>query len=385
MTALRAGRVVTEHEVLDDEVVVLEGSVIAAVGGGTRGETVVDLGDVDLVAGLVDVHSDCLEKLVHPRASMSLPLPAALVELDALTIGHGITTSFLCVSLEEDSKKFRSIAFADQLLAAAAAARAELRSDWRVHLRVDVTGSEAVRRTGEIAGRPAVGIVSYMDHTPGQGQYASEATWRAHYARDGDHEGTADLDTRLAAKRALGHLVEEHRRAVAAAAAAGHAVLAAHDDDTGAAVDRSAALGARISEFPITLAVAQRARSLGQGTVMGAPNVRHGRSHLTNLSAREAIGAGALDALASDYHPPSMLAAAYELAAEDVLPLPRALALVSSGPARLAGLGDRGVIAPGQRADLVAVTRRAGVPSVVQAWVAGVPVLGHVAASLVGA
>jgi alpha-D-ribose 1-methylphosphonate 5-triphosphate diphosphatase len=42
--------------------------------------------------------------------------------------------------------------------------------------------------------------------------------------------------------------------------------------------------------------------------------------------------------------------------------LPRAIATVSSAPARAAGLDDRGAIAPGLRADLVRVASADGLP-----------------------
>lgn len=109
---------------------------------------------------------------------------------------------------------------------------------------------------------------------------------------------------------------------------------------------------------------------------MGAPNARRGASHLTNLSAREALAQGTLDALASDYHPPSMFGAAYALAGEGLCDFATAVGFVTSGPARIAGLKDRGRIAAGSRADLVAIERRGPHPVVRQTWIAGKPVLG---------
>jgi len=105
--------------------------------------------------------------------------------------------------------------------------------------------------------------------------------------------------------------------------------------------------------------------------VMGAPNARQGHSHHGHLSAREALAAGCLTALASDYHPPSLLAAAYALADERACSWAEALGLVTSSPARAAGLPDRGRLEQGARADLVAVGRRAGLPTVSRTWIAG--------------
>ncbi len=129
--------------------------------------------------------------------------------------------------------------------------------------------------------------------------------------------------------------------------------------------------GVEISEFPINAASAHRARELGHTVCMGAPNALRGLSSGGNLSALEAIEAGFVDVLVSDYHPPSMLQAAFKLTREDKLPLPEAVGLVTSGPARAAGLSDRGEIRGGALADLVIVGERAGIPAVTHTIVDG--------------
>jgi alpha-D-ribose 1-methylphosphonate 5-triphosphate diphosphatase len=89
--------------------------------------------------------------------------------------------------------------------------------------------------------------------------------------------------------------------------------------------------------------------------VMGAPNVVRGGSHSGNVAAIDLARQGLLDALSSDYVPASLLLAAFRLADDAGMDLPRAIATVTLQPARAAQLGDRGEIAPGKRADLVQV------------------------------
>ena len=60
--------------------------------------------------------------------------------------------------------------------------------------------------------------------------------------------------------------------------------------------------------------------------------------------------------------PGSLISAAFRAAALGLLSLPRAVALVSLHPARLAGLADRGAIAPGLAADLVRLRVHDGIP-----------------------
>ena len=67
------------------------------------------------------------------------------------------------------------------------------------------------------------------------------------------------------------------------------------------------------------------------------------------------IAKGLCSVLASDYYYPAPLLAAFRLAADGVLPLPQAWDLISAAPARAAGLADRGVLAAGQRADIILV------------------------------
>lgn len=334
----------------------------------------IDLGEVDLLPGLVDLHSDCLIQRVLPRPSMPLPIAAALLDLDAEVVAHGITTHFLCLSLDEGGSGFRTEQWCSEVLAALSEVDDELRADHRIHLRVDVAvpDLEAARRLA-IAGR--VGLISYMDHTPGQGQYADEAKWRSFYDDEARRAGL-DLDDVLTRKRAGQGGAVDARGVVADIARDRGVVLASHDDDSPASVLLARDLGARIAEFPVTEEAASAAVGAGLGTVMGAPNARRGGSHVDNLSVRAALKAGSLTALASDYHPPSLLAAAYLLAETGLCPWPEAVDLVTAGPARLAGLDDRGVLCTGRRADLVAVAGSKHRPRVVQAWVEGRPVLG---------
>lgn len=375
MISLRARRVVTEDGILENAWVSIEGERIVAVGAAPpAGAAACDLGAVDLVPGAVDLHSDCLENIAHPRPSASLPLEGALYDLDAYVLAHGVTTNYLCIGLEDDATKHRSDARAAETEALIRRLRPLLRAEYTIHLRVDVT-RESADLVREFARNGAVTMISYMDHTPGQGQYPDEADWIKNYqSRWGAAEGV--LEERLAAKRSGAARTDAMRAEVAAIARSCGAIVAAHDDDSAAAVARGRELGVGISEFPVNTEAARAAVAAGMGIVMGAPNARRGRSHLTNLSAREALAAGTLDALASDYHPPSMFGAAYALAAEGLCDIGPAIALVTSGPARIAGLGDRGRIAPGLRADLVAIEPRGVHPVVRQTWVRGAPVLG---------
>ena len=133
--------------------------------------------------------------------------------------------------------------------------------------------------------------------------------------------------------------------------------LGAHDNETAEQVQGFHEMGASIGEFPVTREAAEAHRDLGAPVVLGSPNVVRGGSHSGRLSAAELIADGLCDALASDYHYPAMKQAVFRLVDEGVASLAQAWALVSSGPAGILGLTDRGEVAEGLRADLVILNK----------------------------
>jgi len=219
-------------------------------------------------------------------------------------------------------------------------------------------------------------MMSYMVHAPGVGQYTHDpSAWQELYLRS--HPGTAEERERVtSARRTRAQDTSAARSCVAAAARASGIVLASHDDVTPADVATAAGVGATISEFPLTIEAATEARRRGMSVVVGAPNAWQGRSHLAWLSARSAVRAGLVDALVSDYHPSSMLQAAYSLVRDGCASWATAIDLVTRGPARLAGFDDRGDIAEGMAADIAAIDPASDIPLVRQAWRNGVPRLG---------
>ena len=160
-----------------------------------------------------------------------------------------------------------------------------------------------------------------------------------------------------------------NRKAIAAHADKNTIAIASHDDATIAHVDEAIALNTKIAEFPTTVEAAKASHEAGMAVLMGAPNVVRGGSHSGNVSARELAEAGYLDVLSSDYIPASLLQAAFQLADEiDGITLPKAVSTVTSTPATAIGLSDRGVLAPGKRADLIQVKLVGNVPIVRGVW-----------------
>lgn len=139
-------------------------------------------------------------------------------------------------------------------------------------------------------------------------------------------------------------------------AKAKHIALLSHDDDCKQKLDTLLSLGIHISEFPLSLEVAQYALSKGSITGMGAPNVVRGGSQSGNVSAQDLIKEGACSYLCSDYHPNSMLLAVFEIAKNNPhIPLAQAFAMVTTTPARSVGLENKGELKEGFKADILVI------------------------------
>ena len=130
---------------------------------------------------------------------------------------------------------------------------------------------------------------------------------------------------------------------------------ASHDGSSFDDVQRDMRLPVDIAEFPMSIEIAQAYRNAGIRVMLGAPNLVRGGSHLGNLSVADALRLDEGDVLCSDYHYPSLLQAPFVIAETSTASLAAAWRCVSSAPAEVVGLGDRGVLEPGRRGDIVVV------------------------------
>ncbi len=337
--------------------------------GPVAGARVFDADGLLVLPGLVDLHGDAHERCLQPRPGIGFPTPLALRETVAALLASGITTAYLGVTLSWEPG-LRSLEAWRALMAALDAARPGLPLDLRIHLRFEADNLDALPDALADIAAGRVHLLGFNDHTPPILKRMDDPKQVAKYAgRCGiAPEAFRDLIGRVAARR--GEVPAARARIAAAAAAAGLPMLS-HDDASAADRALFRGLGAGICEFPMSEAVAEDARAHGEAVVMGAPNVVRGGSHMGWASAAPLAERGLVTVLASDYHWPSMLEAAFAMVGRGVLDLPRAWALVASNPAAAAGLDDRGALLPGRRGDVVVVDP-AG-PSVVAAFCAGRP------------
>ncbi len=356
-------------------IVCVDGVIEDVVEGRGR-EGGLDGHDLLAIPALVDLHSDALEKEVSPRKTVRFAGDFALSSFETRVRANGITTMFHGIGFEERGEYGRSIELANELCDAIVDRRTdpvaaiEHRVLHRLEARTPVGLDALVARLGD-APDGCLPLVSFEDHTPGQGQYRNLEAFRAAIDPTTLAPGQSVDDFMASVLDDAAATVAVRRRnlhTLSELVAAGRIRLLAHDCEGWQDVAEAHARGATIAEFPLTVEAAAAARERGMPVVMGAPNALRGVSHSGNASASDLVQLDLCDVLASDYQPSTMLAAAFELARRSVVSLPRALSLVTSGPARAAGLDDRGVLAPGCRADLVLVDDRSRWPRVRHVW-----------------
>lgn len=366
-TVLSNARIVLEDRILDGTLVLRDGLVAdISEGPTTAGE---DMEGDYLIPGLVELHTDHLEAHYSPRPGVRWEKTAAIQSHDAQVVTSGITTVFDCLRMGSDGEsgfeKGEMRAMADAI--AGAQNEDRLRAEHLIHLRCEVSTDNVLDHYEEFENDPLVRLVSLMDHAPGQRQFQTLDQYILYHKKK---RGLTDEEFDAFCKRQQdlsARYAKPHRDAIAASCAARGISIASHDDATLDHVEEAIGYGIRLAEFPTSIAAAKASHGAGMSVLMGAPNVVRGRSHSGNIAARDLAGLGVLDVLSSDYVPFSLMHAPFILADEG-MDLPKAIAMVSTTPARTVGLDDRGAIAKGLRADIVRVRRPSGVPVVRSVW-----------------
>ncbi|WP_417249186.1 alpha-D-ribose 1-methylphosphonate 5-triphosphate diphosphatase [Celeribacter sp.] len=366
-------RIVCESEEFTGTLVVRDGMIAEMDTGRSQVAGALDLGGDTLIPGLVELHTDNLERHMEPRPKVDWPHAAAILAHDAELASAGITTVFDALRIGSIHAKnttygkyARSVSHEIMQLREKGA----LKISHYLHLRGEVCSETLEEEFAEFTPEDRVGLVSLMDHTPGQRQFRDLSALKTYVQKkrsmsDADFE--EHVDHLLNLREANG---TRHEAATVREAARLGAVLASHDDTTADHVEVSRGYGVRVAEFPTTIEAAQACKLHGIAVMMGAPNLIRGGSHSGNVAAHELASRGLLDIISSDYVPYALLSSAFLLADlwDD---LPRAISCVTAAPARAVNLDDRGRLAVGLHADMVRVARIEGTPVVRGVWCHG--------------
>ncbi|MDU4269058.1 MAG: alpha-D-ribose 1-methylphosphonate 5-triphosphate diphosphatase [Enterobacter hormaechei] len=320
-------RLVLENEVVNGSVEVRDGVIRAFAETRSRTPEAMDGEGGWLLPGLIELHTDNLDKFFTPRPKVDWPAHSAMSSHDALMVASGITTVLDAVAIGDVRDGGDRLENLEKMINAV---------------------------------REPVSLVSLMDHSPGQRQFANIEKYREYYQgkyslNDAEMARYEEEQLQLAAQWS-----QPNRLSIAAMCRDRNIALASHDDATHDHVRESHQLGSVIAEFPTTFEAAEASRKHGMNVLMGAPNIVRGGSHSGNVAASRLASLGLLDILSSDYYPASLLDAAFRVADDEnnSFTLPQAIRLVTKNPASALNLHDRGEIAEGKRADLVLAHRK---------------------------
>lgn len=374
-TVLANASLVLPDEVVAGSLRIVDGEIVEIERGRAVPQGAHDCGGDFVAPGLIELHTDNLERHLVPRPDVDWPRSAAIVAHDAELAGAGITTVFDAlragsITSRRSRKSHRRYArrTADEILAARDSGA--LKISHHLHLRAEICSETLLEELDEFGPEDRVGIVSLMDHTPGQRQFSDlrkfETYLRGRHGWDG-----AEFSEYVSYLRELREeLGTRHETAAVAAASRFGAVLASHDDTTTEQVETSRGHGVTIAEFPTTIEAATASRNADIEVIGGAPNLVQGGSHSGNVAVKALAEKGVLDILSSDYVPASLLLGA-TLLGDLWGDMARGIATVTSAAARATNLPDRGVLKTGTRADVLRFSRVGGIPAVRGVWSQG--------------
>ena len=373
-TVFANAKIITENAIIQGTLMFADGVIRSIDSGRSVPSGAIDCEGDYVAPGLIELHTDNLERHLTPRPKVNWPKRAAVLGHDRELAGAGITSVFdaLRVGSEADQKRQGYLRYAretvdhilDQINHRA------LKVSHHIHLRAELCTETLVEELYEFSENDRVRLVSLMDHTPGQRQFRDLSKHREYLV--GKHGyNDAEVEAHWTKLRELQTLyLEKNRAATVAYATEVGAILASHDDTTLEDVLESDRLGITVAEFPTTLEAAEACRAKAQFIVMGAPNIVRGGSHSGNVAAQELARGGLLDILSSDYVPAALLNAAVSLGnlLEDMA---AGIRTVTACPADAVGFDDRGRIAPEKRADLVRFAMHDGLPIIKSVWSRG--------------
>lgn len=350
---IEGGEALVAGELVEASINIADGKIAETSSRGRASSIHLDSHGLIALPGIVDIHGDAFERQMMPRPGVDFPVDIALVDSDRQAIANGMTTVFHAATWSWEPG-LRGSANAHRLIDAIDDLRPRLAADTRFHLRQETFNLDAEPIIAEWIAQGRVDLLSFNDHMESTVASLDNPKKRNRMVERCGISGE-EFDRLVERVMTRAADVPASITRLAALGRAHSVPLLSHDDATPEQRAEFRDMGVRIAEFPINEPTARAAIDGGDFVVFGAPNVVRGGSHTGWTNAAEMVSKGLCTILASDYYYPAPLLAAFMLAADNIVPMGEAWSLVSHGPAAAAGLHDRGVIAPGKRADIILV------------------------------
>ncbi|MFI4932071.1 MAG: alpha-D-ribose 1-methylphosphonate 5-triphosphate diphosphatase, partial [Burkholderiales bacterium] len=180
-------------------VCVREGIIAAVDSQPSRLSSAHDLAGDWLLPGLVELHTDNLERHVTPRPRVTFPMAGAVQAHDAEMAAAGITTVFDAIGVGDPyAEGFRAHDQSALLDALDALEEGDaLRADHLIHVRCELPSPNARELFAPFSRHRRLALISLMDHTPGQRQWRDLDHARVFYtARKGWTDAQFDEQVR---------------------------------------------------------------------------------------------------------------------------------------------------------------------------------------------
>ncbi|MEP0912698.1 alpha-D-ribose 1-methylphosphonate 5-triphosphate diphosphatase [Leptolyngbya sp. GB1-A1] len=363
--ALQGADVLTPKGWLQDATVLIEDGKFTEIGHTLKpsGFVSIDVTGLQLLPGIVDIHGDAFERMICPRPGVAFPIEMAIVENDRTLLANGITTFYYSIT-DSFEPGLRSRDTARQMIEAVQNTPGQ-GANRCIHIRHEQANTANHDELCDWLETGTIQLLSLNNHLPPS---TDDATLARYTKGLQQRIKLSQAEIRVLIEAALDRQAEglqQFEQLVDRAHQRGIPV-ASHDDESEEMVQISAKRQVSIAEFPASIALAAQSQAYGASVLMGAPNLVRGGSHVGYMSVADAVQAGVVDCLCSDYHYPSLFHAPFKLAQMGLLPFEQAWKLVSTHPAQAARIGDRkGAISPGLDADFLLIQPENALPSAI--------------------
>ncbi|MFO7888589.1 MAG: phosphonate metabolism protein PhnM [Eubacteriales bacterium] len=311
--------------------------------------------------GFIDIHADYIENIAAPRPSSLMDFRLALREAERELLTHGVTTMYHSLSLykvgksiDKPIRKKENVSKFIDLIKDTNNRKHLIRH--KFHARYEIDNLDNIDELKTYINEGKVDMLSFMDHTPGQGQFNDVGKYKEISRQYGNQMTDEEFDDFIKERNSKPKLTASECGEIVKIAKKKNIAVASHDDDSYEKLKTVVGFGTTISEFPITLEVAKKAKEMGMHTIAGAPNVLLGGSHSGNLAAYEAIQEGAVDIICSDYYPAAILHSIFKLHKDYGHDLNEMFKLVTINPAKAVNIdNDLGSLDVGKKADIIII------------------------------
>ena len=317
-----------------------------------QARTEVDLDGFWVLPGIVDLHGDGFERHLNPRPSASFNMELGLRSADRELSSNGITTAYFAQAYSWEGG-YKSPSYAKGLLKALYYYRKRSFTDIRVQIRYETLMCEPTSELIQLIDLYEIDYLVYNNHIPVAQQLWKDFPERIEtWATKSNRTGYQLMEEVNYLAKSM-PFSKERLLKLSSQLSKFNIKTGSHDDYTQDERAYFNDLGATICEFPTSIAVAEYAKSIGNKIVMGAPNIVRGGSQSGSIAAVDLVKLELCDALVSDYYYPAMSDSIWSLYDNKIMDFAKAWSLISSGPANIMNLKNKGKLELGYHADFI--------------------------------